>query len=95
MKMTVMNQIVLFTKRTMPIFFCTFLTTAGMAQSFNDTTKRKSIIKFDLTSLVIYSNAFNFTYERVLKNNQTLGITLGYQELPTLKSLITNDWGRY
>ena len=61
------------------------------AQSYNDSTKRINVIKFDLTSLAIYNNSLNFTYERVLKHNRTLSFTAGYNELPTLKSILTND----
>jgi hypothetical protein len=60
----------------------------SFAQSFRDSTLRKHVIKYDLTGMALYKNAFNFTYERVVRKNQTLGITLGYQEIPNLASLI-------
>jgi hypothetical protein len=61
------------------------------AQSYKDSTQRKHVIKYDLTGTALYQNAFNFTYERVIKKNRTLGITLGYQELPSLGSLIGSE----
>jgi hypothetical protein len=64
---------------------------SGISQSFNDSSIRKNNIKVDLTSMAIYNNAFNVTYERVLKSNRTLGITAGYQELPSILSIIGND----
>jgi len=61
------------------------------AQSFNDTTLRKNVVKFDISSGVLYNNAYNFTFERVVKKNQTLSLTLGSEKLPTLVSLFGND----
>jgi len=42
----------------------------------------KNSIKLNLSQRVIYKNAFQVIYERVLKKNQTLNIFLGYQEFP-------------
>jgi hypothetical protein len=67
------------------------ISTSAIAQSYNDSSLRKNIIKYDITSNILFNSSYNFTYERVLRKQQTLGITLGYQELPTLQSLLAND----
>jgi len=48
---------------------------------------RRNTIKVDLTSNLLFRNAINFSYERVTKPSQTLGITLGYQQFPKITSL--------
>lgn len=62
---------------------CSFL----FAQSYNDSAQRKNVVKFDISSGILYNNAFNLTFERVIKHNQTLSLTLGSEHLPTLVSL--------
>ena len=39
-------------------------------------------IKLDLTYKLFYRNAYSLSWERLIKKNQTLGITIGYQEFP-------------
>src|SRR5688572_33449072 len=48
---------------------------------------RRNTIKLDLTSNLIFRNAFNLSYERVRRPDQTYAITLGYHEFPKLTSL--------
>jgi hypothetical protein len=61
------------------------------AQSYNDSSFRKNVVKFDISSGILYNNAFNFTFERVIKKNQTLSLTLGNEQLPTLVSIFGNE----
>lgn len=61
------------------------------AQSYNDSAQRKNVVKFDISSGILYNNAFNFTFERVIKKNQTLSLTLGSEQLPTLVPLFGNE----
>lgn len=61
------------------------------AQSYNDTSARKNVVKFDISSGILYNNAYNFTFERVIKKNRTLSFTLGSEQLPTLVSLFGNE----
>ena len=51
------------------------------------TQLRRNTIKIDLTSNLLFRNAFNLSYERVRRPNQTYAITLGYHEFPKLSSL--------
>lgn len=57
--------------------------THASAQQVSDTTRRNTL-KLDVTSYWLYRNAIVFSYERVMKPYQTLGITAGIQEFPTL-----------
>jgi hypothetical protein len=61
------------------------------AQQTNETTDRKNTIKIDLTSYWLYRDAVVFSYERVTKPNQTIGITIGYQLFPPLLGNITDN----
>ncbi len=61
------------------------------AQSFSDSTQRKNVIKFDITSGLLYNNSFNFTFERVLKKNQTVSLTVGLEQIPTLVSFFDDS----
>jgi hypothetical protein len=62
-----------------------FLSLSVQAQK-GDTTKRRNIIKLDMTSYALYRNALMFSYERVTNKrpNQTWAVTGGIQQFPTL-----------
>lgn len=72
-------------------FFLLLQTQVISAQSAKDSTQRLNIIKFDISSGILYNNAFNLTYERLLKKNQTISLTLGNEHLPTLVSLFQDE----
>ena len=42
----------------------------------------KNVIKFNLSSQIIYKNTFLVGYERILKKNQSLNLSGGYMEFP-------------
>ena len=52
-----------------------------------DTTIRKNTIKLDITSYWLYRNAIVFSYERVVKPNQSFSITAGVQQIPQIFSV--------
>jgi hypothetical protein len=56
-----------------------------LAQDSPDNMDRRNTIKVDLTSYWLYRNAVVFSYERVVKPNQTFAITAGYQQFPALE----------
>jgi hypothetical protein len=66
-----------------------FISLSVQAQK-GDTTKRRNIIKLDLTSYWLYRNAFMVSYERVINKrpNQTWGITAGFQQFPSLRTVL-------
>jgi hypothetical protein len=49
----------------------------------------KNSIKFNVSNMLLYDNSYQFSYERVIKENQTVNVFVGYQEFP----LITVDLG--
>ena len=49
--------------------------------------KNKNSIKFNVTNTLLYDNSYQFSYERIIKENQSLNVFVGYQEFP----LITID----
>lgn len=65
-------------------FVLTTNTISVEAQQVVDTTSRRNTIKLDFTSYALYRNAAVLSYERVIKSNQTWGITGGFQQLPGL-----------
>lgn len=59
-----------------------FQTVKAVAQSSDSTIRRPNVIKLNLSSSYLYPNSYMVTYERVLKRNESLGITFGYMEFP-------------
>lgn len=54
---------------------------------YNPAKELKNSIKLNLSCMVIYENAFQLGYERVIKKNQTLNIAAGYLEFPVKLNL--------
>jgi hypothetical protein len=61
-----------------------FLTFQSMAQKSDTLSRRNNLIKFNLSSHVLYKTSFIVSYERVLNDKKSLGITGGYLEFPGL-----------
>lgn len=55
---------------------------------------RRNTIKIDLTGNLIYSNQYNLSFERVVKQNQSYVVTLGYQEFPRIVNFGENIEGK-
>ena len=49
----------------------------------------KNSVKFNVSNTLLYDNSYQFSYERIIKENQSLNVFAGYQEFP----LITVDLG--
>jgi Protein of unknown function (DUF3575) len=47
---------------------------------------RKNAIRIEATSILLYHNAFVFSFERMIKKNQSIVLTAGYQELSGISS---------
>ncbi|KGO95434.1 hypothetical protein [Flavobacterium enshiense] len=58
--------------------------TAQEVDSVQQMKKKKpehpNLIKFNLTNRIFYDNTIQFTYERVIKENQSISLFGGYQE---------------
>ncbi|MBL7874878.1 MAG: DUF3575 domain-containing protein [Cyclobacteriaceae bacterium] len=71
-------------KTSISTFIAILILASGLntqAQVDQDTV-RKNTVKIDLTSYFLYRNSLVFSYERVVKPNQTWGISAGLQALP-------------
>jgi hypothetical protein len=55
--------------------------------SQSDSRDFKNSIKFNVSNTLLYDNSYQFSYERIIKENQSLNVFTGYQEFP----LITLD----
>jgi hypothetical protein len=64
------------------------------AQDSTEVSLRRNTIKIDLTGNLIYSNNLNFSYERVVKKNQSFVVNLGYQEGPKITNFGENIEGK-
>lgn len=62
----------------------------GFSQQSADSVSRKNTIKMEITSLFLYRNALVFSFERMIKPNQSLTVTAGYQEFPKLSLIDSN-----
>ena len=65
-------------RSTFIILYLLMLCGISQAQVQDSTAYRKSIIKLNLTSRFLYNSAYVVAYERMMKPNQSLEITVGY-----------------
>jgi hypothetical protein len=63
---------------------------SSWAQEVQVEKARKNTVKIDITSLFLYRKSLVFSYERVLRPNQTLGIIAGYQQFPQIVNFGSN-----
>jgi len=75
------------------VLLVTFSVPVAFAQDSVEVGSRMNTIKLDLTHNLLYRNAYNLSWERIMKPNQTLGITLGTQKLPKILNLGENIEG--
>ncbi|HKO77643.1 MAG TPA: hypothetical protein VJU52_10515 [Flavobacterium sp.] len=66
-----------------------FVLTISSINVFSQSNSRdlKNSVKFNVTNMLLYDNSYQFSYERIIKENQSLNVFVGYQEFP----LITVD----
>lgn len=78
------------------LFFVLVVLSVQFSQA-QDTTAlslRRNTFKIDLTGNLLYRNALNLSYERVVKRNQSFVVTAGYQEFPKMASFGENVEGK-
>ncbi len=56
----------------------------GWAQVPDTMANRKNIVKINLTSRFLYNSAYVVSYERIVKKNQSFGMTAGYIQFPNV-----------
>jgi hypothetical protein len=66
-----------------------FVLTISSIDVFSQSGSRdfKNSVKFNVSNTLLYDNSYQFSYERIIKENQSLNVFVGYQEFP----LITVD----
>lgn len=50
----------------------------------------KNSVKFNVSNTLLYDNSYQFSYERIIKENQSLNVFVGYQEFPLITIDIDN-----
>jgi len=70
------------------IFAFAIPSTRVFSQTDSNFRDFKNSVKFNVSNTLLYDNSYQFSYERMIKENQSLNIFTGYQELP----LITVDF---
>nr|WP_315151403.1 hypothetical protein [uncultured Flavobacterium sp.] len=69
------------------IFATIFLISSTRVFSQSALSDFKNSVKFNVSNTLLYDNSYQFSYERMIKENQSLNVFVGYQEFP----LITVD----
>jgi hypothetical protein len=66
------------------ILICSSLSRSAFAQDSTKPARNfKNTVKVNLTAPIIYNNAWQVSYERMINKNQSLNIIVGYNEFPT------------
>jgi hypothetical protein len=63
------------------VFIFTFMLSVSSVNVFSQSDFKNSV-KFNVTNTLLYDNSYQFSYERMIKENQSLNVFTGYQEFP-------------
>jgi hypothetical protein len=71
------------------VFIFTLVLLISSIKVFSQSVPRdfKNSVKFNVSNTLLYDNSYQFSYERIIKENQSINVFVGYQEFP----LITVD----
>lgn len=81
-------------KAILSLLLVVFSIPFASAQDSLQFAPRVNTVKLDLTHNLLYRNAYNLSWERIVKQNQSMGITVGYQEFPKVLNLGENIEGK-
>lgn len=72
------------------LLFCALF--IGSSNIYSQSAGRdfKNSIKFNVSNTLLYDNSIQFSYERIMKEDQSLNVFTGYQEFPLITVDITN-----
>ena len=75
------------------IFIFTFVLFISSINVFSQSNSRdfKNSVKFNVTNTLLYDNSYQFSYERIIKENQSLNVFAGYQEFPLITVDLSDD----
>jgi hypothetical protein len=66
--------------------------TIVFSQSTQSTSKDfKNSVKFNVSNTLLYDNSYQFSYERIIKENQSINVFVGYQQFPLVSLDLTDD----
>jgi hypothetical protein len=79
-----------FINRSILVLGMIFISNSSMAQETDSIYKKqkefKNTVKFNVTNMLLYDTSYQFSYERVIKENQSFTVFAGYQNLPFITS---------
>ena len=73
------------------IFATVFLISSANVFSQSDSRDFKNSVKFNVTNTLLYDNSYQISYERMIKENQSLNVFTGYQEFPLITVDLSNN----
>lgn len=79
------------TSRITFIFASVLFISTTVLFSQDTTGDFKNSIKFNVTNMLLYDNSYQFSYERIIKENQSLNFVVGYQEFPLITVDLDDD----
>jgi hypothetical protein len=70
-----------------------FVLTISSNNVFSQSNSRdfNNSVKFNVTNTLLYDNSYQFSYERIIKENQSLNVFAGYQEFPLITVDLSDD----
>lgn len=83
----------IFSTSSKNVFIFLFALLISSTAVFSQTTDQrdfKNSIKFNVSNTLLYDNSLQFSYERMIKENQSLNVFAGYQEFPLITVNITD-----
>lgn len=84
-----MKKIIILFKISLIFTFALFIFSTNVF-SQSDFRDFKNSIKFNVSNTLLYDNSYQFSYERMIKENQSLNIFTGYQEFQLIEVNIDN-----
>jgi hypothetical protein len=75
------------------VLIFTFVLFISSVNVFSQSNSRdfKNSVKFNVTNTLLYDNSYQFSYERIIKENQSLNVFAGYQEFPLITVDLSDD----
>jgi hypothetical protein len=75
------------------VLISAFVLTISSINVFSQSNSKdfKNSVKFNVTNTLLYDNSYQFSYERMIKENQSINIFSGYQEFPSGSVDLTDD----
>lgn len=64
------------------IFACLLMISSSGMFSQNTSKDFKNSVKFNVSNMLLYDSSYQFSYERIIKENQSINVFAGYQEFP-------------